>query len=192
MLTPPKQMSPEGAERLKENESCVLLAYQDPPGQKEAISAQIAEQGITDPGQIKAMYAKVNWAIGWGHNGPDVYEGLIWTQAQADAALSLKIEEIEATVNRCVTRQDCKQWQFDTFCDFEYNTGALCRSTMLKDFNEGDSDDIVEAELMKWIWTRGKISTGLQGRRRTEIAEFEGQYNLRKQPPAAPAGNGEA
>jgi len=188
MLTPPKEMSPEGIERLKENEDCVLVAYQDPSGQKEAISAEIAAQGIADPAQVAAMYEKVNWAIGWGHNGSDVHDGTVWTQEQADAALALKIEEIEATVNRCVTRQDCKQWHFDCFCDFEYNSGALCKSTMLKDYNAGTSDEVVEAELMKWVWSRGRKLASLAGRRRTEIAEFENQYNLRKQPPAAAAG----
>lgn len=27
------------------------------------------------------------WTIGWGHTGPDVHEGLVWTRAQALAAL---------------------------------------------------------------------------------------------------------
>lgn len=27
------------------------------------------------------------WTIGWGHTGPDVYEGLVWTREQAIEAL---------------------------------------------------------------------------------------------------------
>ncbi len=27
------------------------------------------------------------WTIGWGHTGPEVHEGLVWTRAQAEAAL---------------------------------------------------------------------------------------------------------
>jgi len=192
MLEPPMKTSPEGKERIMENESCVLTAYEDPPGQKAQVEASIKQKGITDPAEIDALYAKVNWAIGWGHNGPDVHEGLAWTQEQADADLDRKISEIEANVNRCVTRAGCKQWHFDTFVDFDYNTGALCRSTMLKDFNAGNSDEIVEAELMKWVWSRGRKLQALVGRRKTEIAEFEGQYNLRKQPPAAAAGSEES
>ena len=192
MLEPPMKISPEGKERIRENESCVLTAYEDPPGQKLQVEARIKQEDITDPAEIDALYAKVNWAIGWGHNGPDVHEGLVWTQEKADAALDEKIVEIESDVNRCVTRADCKQWQFDCFCDFQYNTGALCRSTMLRDFNAGESDEIVEAELMKWVWSRGRKLQALVGRRKTEIAEFEGQYNLRKQPPASAAGGEES
>lgn len=27
------------------------------------------------------------WTIGWGHTGPDVYEGIVWTREQAIVAL---------------------------------------------------------------------------------------------------------
>ena len=34
------------------------------------------------------------WTIGYGHTGPDVYPGVVWTQQQAD-------DQLAADVNRC-------------------------------------------------------------------------------------------
>lgn len=36
------------------------------------------------------------WTIGNGHTGPEVHEGLVWTQDQIDAALDADITEAEA------------------------------------------------------------------------------------------------
>lgn len=36
------------------------------------------------------------WTIGYGHTGPEVVPGLVWTQEQADAALIADIEEHNA------------------------------------------------------------------------------------------------
>jgi lysozyme len=52
---------------LQREESCVLTAYPDP-----------VSHG--DP-----------WTIGWGHTGPDVHPGLVWTQEQADSQLDTDI-----------------------------------------------------------------------------------------------------
>lgn len=40
------------------------------------------------------------WTIGYGHTGPEVREGLVWTQAQADAALVADILEHNAPLAR--------------------------------------------------------------------------------------------
>ena len=31
------------------------------------------------------------WTIGWGHTGPDVHEGLVWTREQAEEAFQRDI-----------------------------------------------------------------------------------------------------
>lgn len=51
--------SEEGLALTREFEGCRLEAYQD-------------QGGV--------------WTIGYGHTGPDVHEGLTWTQEQADEA----------------------------------------------------------------------------------------------------------
>ncbi len=52
--------SAQGFEETKRLEACRFHAFQDSGGV---------------------------WTIGYGHTGPDVYEGLVWTQEQCDAAL---------------------------------------------------------------------------------------------------------
>lgn len=53
-------------------ENCALKAYPDPLTH-------------SDP-----------WTIGWGHTGPEVKEGLIWTQEQADQAREHDLAAAEA------------------------------------------------------------------------------------------------
>jgi lysozyme len=57
-------MTPAGLAQLKLDEGCRLRAYQD-------------SRGV--------------WTIGYGHTGPEVHEGLVWTQAQADAQLLVDV-----------------------------------------------------------------------------------------------------
>jgi len=52
---------------LKQDEGCRLSAYPDPLSGGEP------------------------WTIGYGCTGPDIHEGTVWTQAQADAALLSRI-----------------------------------------------------------------------------------------------------
>lgn len=53
----PDMALPSGEALIKAFEDCKLRAYQD-------------QRGV--------------WTIGWGHTGPGIVSGLIWTQAQAD------------------------------------------------------------------------------------------------------------
>ena len=52
---------------LKGEEGCRLAAYQDTLGV---------------------------WTIGWGHTGPEIVKGLVWTQSQADAQLEADLDAI--------------------------------------------------------------------------------------------------
>ena len=40
------------------------------------------------------------WTIGVGHTGPEVHEGLVWTDAQIDAALTSDIARAETMLGR--------------------------------------------------------------------------------------------
>ena len=57
---------PDGPTLALAFESCRLTAYQDSGGR---------------------------WTIGWGHTGPEVVEGLVWTQEVADATFALDWHE---------------------------------------------------------------------------------------------------
>lgn len=136
-------MSDEGIAHLKNEEGCRLRAYYDSVGV------------IT---------------IGYGHTGPDVYPGLMWTQAQAEAALARRLEsEFGAAVNRGV-RIQLKQHQFDALVSFAYNVGTagFLNSTMLRKINAGDFVGAT-AEFDKWV-----IPSEITGRRMREKAMFAG------------------
>ena len=140
------EYSKQGLALTEEFESCRLTAYWD------------------DLGKV--------WTIGWGTTGPDIVEGLEWTQNQADTALVTRYVAAESTVNRLVTVQ-LTQGEFDALCDFEYNAGggALADSTMLKLINAGDFTN-ASLEFDKWDHAGGKVVAGLLRRREAETQEF--------------------
>jgi lysozyme len=118
------------------------------------------------------------WTIGWGHTGPEVVEGLQWTQEQADmqlaADLAIAFEQMAALVNVSLT-----QGQLDALTDFTFNMGAgsLRGSTLLKVLNMKLYAQ-VPPELYRvepdgtqhgWIFGGGKVLPGLVARRKAEI-----------------------
>lgn len=138
--------SKAGADLTKSFEQCPLTAYWDALG-------------------------KV-WTIGWGHTGPEVCEGLVWTQEQADAALVSDYAGCEASVNQCVT-VPLNQGEFDALVDIEFNVGrgAIEKSTLLKLLNAGDRDGAA-AQFPEWDHAGSKVVAGLLRRRQAEEQEF--------------------
>lgn len=137
----------QGEQITRVFESCELEAYWDPNG-------------------------KV-WTIGWGHTGPEVHAGLVWTQEQADKAL----EADRATALRCVNHLvtvELTQPEFDALVDFTFNLGCgrLESSTALKLLNAGDYHGAA-AQLNLWDKSGGKVLAGLLRRRQAETELFE-------------------
>jgi lysozyme len=141
------QYSKQGLQLTESFESCRLTAYQD----------------------IKGI-----WTIGWGHTGPEVVEGLVWTQNQADSQLVVDLQRAECMVNTCVT-VDLTQGQFDSLVDFAFNLGCNAEkgSTLLKLVNENDMTDAAN-EFEKWDHASGVVVAGLLRRRLAEKQEFLG------------------
>jgi len=140
------QMSQGGLDNLlKKFEGCKLKAYKCPAG---------------------------IWTLGFGHTTaagePTVTEGLVITQAEAEAILKRDLVKYEKGVMDLVKVQ-LTQHQFDVLVDFAYNAGVgnLKTSTLLKKVNAGDFD-AVPTELMKWTKGGGKELPGLVRRRRAE------------------------
>lgn len=131
-------------------EQCRLVAYPD-PGSKDGKP----------------------WTIGWGHTGPEVVKGLVWTQAQADAAFEKDLLKFEARVARLV-KVSLTQGQYDAVVLFDYNTGALHSSTLLKLLNAGDYAG-AKAQFSRWIKNDGEVMRGLIRRRAAEAALFAGK-----------------
>lgn len=145
----PITMSQDGEQVLKYFEQCRLEAYWDAHG-------------------------KV-WTIGWGHTGPDVYEGLIITQARADQLLHERLaEEFVPGVLGVITRS-MTQGQFDAMVDLAYNigVGAFRGSTLVRKFNVGDVAGAAD-EFARWNRSGGKVLLGLRRRRAANRALFLG------------------
>ena len=135
---------------IRHFEGCSLKAYPD-PGSKDGAP----------------------WTIGYGHTGKDVVRGLVWTQAQADAALADDVArfagEVEGLIKVSVT-----QSQFDALVSFAYNVGigALAGSTLLKLLNSGAFSGAAQ-QFGRWDKQNGKPMLGLSRRRLAERLLFE-------------------
>lgn len=141
------QYSKSGIALTESFEGCKLTAYQDTRGR---------------------------WTIGYGHTGPEVVEGLVWTQARAEAELASDYAESVATVNRVVTIS-LNQNEFDALVDFDFNDGEgnFEKSTLLKDLNAGNITAAAE-QFDRWDYSAGVVVAGLLRRRQAETNEFQG------------------
>ena len=123
------------------------------------------------------------WTIGWGCT-EGIEAGMVWTLDEATAALRRELEKHEAIVTRCVT-VEIGQNNFDALVSFQYNTGGLPKSTLLRKLNAGDFDGAAR-EFDKWNKAGGKIYKGLIRRRAAERALFEQDARDEALPPGAP------
>ena len=73
------------------------------------------------------------WTIGYGHTGPDVHEGMVISQEEAEELLKKDIQAAENIINSKV-QEDLNQNEFDALVDFVFNIGAgnFINSTLLK------------------------------------------------------------
>jgi lysozyme len=110
--------------------------------------------------------------IGWGHVGPEVHEGLTWTQVQADMQLVVDYQNAVNAVNRDVTFQ-LNQEEFDAVTDLTFNIGthAFAGSTMLVLLNQGNITGAA-LEFARWDHASGVVVAGLLRRRLSETQEF--------------------
>ena len=109
--------------------------------------------------------------IGYGHTGPDVFEGQEITQEEADTLLRLDLARFEAAANRNL--HTMTQCQFDACVSLCYNIGegAFNKSSVVRLHNEGKYGDAAQA-FMLWNKAAGKVSRGLQARRAKESALY--------------------
>ncbi|WP_137279212.1 lysozyme [Pseudomonas rhizoryzae] len=142
--------SPEGIALMHHYESCRLVAYPD-PGSKDGHP----------------------WTIGWGHTGPDVKRGLVWTQAQADAAFLRDLQATEYLVEKMAPA--ATQAEFDALVSFAYNLGAtaLRNSTLMRLYKGGDKSGAAD-QFLRWNKNDGVVMYGLTRRRTAERSLFLG------------------
>lgn len=154
-----RKINAAGIGLIEHFESCRLEAYQD-------------RNGI--------------WTIGWGHTGPDVHAGLVWTQTQADATFQLDLQDacqvVVSNVNNCTLTDN----QFAALVSFVFNVGpgspskgkpGFVRlangkpSTMLRALNRGDYK-AAALEFPRWNRDSHGPCAGLTARRAAEQALF--------------------
>ena len=73
----------------------------------------------------KAHPSETYWTIGYGHYGPDVYEGMEITAEQADAYFEQDIAQFETAANRTIAKYGLTASQnvFDALVSLAYNFG---------------------------------------------------------------------
>ena len=105
--------------------------------------------------------------IGVGHTGPEVVEGLVWTDGQIHAALRDDLDEVEQCLDKYVF-VPLTQKQYDALASFIFNVGvnAFRRSTMLKKINLRDFGGATK-EFDRW-----HIPPEIIGRRDSERDQF--------------------
>lgn len=142
------QLSPKGLELIQSFERLRLEAYLPTPRDK--------------------------WTIGWGHTGPEVAQGLVWSLAQAQAAFD---HDVAWAVKQVVSTTDVPltQNQFDALVAFTFNVGATAEghSTLIKLVNARLFTHAAE-EFAKWDHQGGVVVPGLTRRRAAERALFLG------------------
>ena len=115
--------------------------------------------------------------IGRGHTGPDVHEGQVITEAQADALLVRDMAFAVSCVNSWVEwkKVTLTQGQFDALVDFCYNAGggSFRNSSLLRMVNAGDFTHATQ-QFGLWVHAGGKIEPGLVARRKAEMEMFMG------------------
>lgn len=114
------------------------------------------------------------WTIGWGHTGPEVKPGLVWTPEQADEQLDKDFLSYEQGVEKMLAKPMSQQ-QFDAVVDMAYNTGLGGAAAVIKKFNAGDMLGAI-MEFAEWDeanFGQGlRPSQGLVRRRTRELARF--------------------
>jgi lysozyme len=106
--------------------------------------------------------------IGYGHT-EGVKEGEKVTQDEAEAFLKSDIETAEKAVNSVKVPLNTNE--FDSLVSFQFNTGGLEGSTLLKLLNEGNFNGAAN-EFPKWDHDNGKVVQGLLNRREAEMKLF--------------------
>lgn len=124
----------------------------------------------------KATKNEKYWTIGWGHTGPDVYEGQKITEGRGLLLLNRDMQWAVKAVDE-VAHPSLTQAQFDAVVDLVFNAGAgvIAATTGTgKALRSGDVATL-RAKLALFINQNGKPLLGLRRRTAGRLALFDGK-----------------
>jgi lysozyme len=115
------------------------------------------------------------YEIGFGHTSsaglPRVRQGMQISPAEADAILGSDLAAVEADVNHHVS-VSLTQNAFDALVSFDFNTGGLDRSSLLRAVNTIQPAHMIEQDFLMWDHAHGVFVEGLRNRRLAEWKLF--------------------
>jgi len=124
---------------------------------------------------VKYREPNGGYSIGYGHfiRVGENLEKI--TEKEAEAVLKKDLLSAEKAVERNV-RVPLNQGQYDALVSFTYNLGEgnLQKSGLLKKINSKDYRG-ASMEFIKWSYSGGKKSKGLEARRKKEAEIFKGK-----------------
>ena len=121
--------------------------------------------------------------IGWGHTSaagpPRVVKGMTVTKVQGEKILDNDLAIVAADVTKLV-KISLNQNQFDALISFDFNTGGLRRSSLLRDINNRHTGRI-RSDFLLWVKSGKRTVRGLVRRRSAEANLYmKGTSNARK------------
>ena len=107
--------------------------------------------------------------VGYGHTGPEVYNGLRITAEFAEDLLHQDLARFERGVDRLIAGVPTTQAQFDSFVSLAFNIGlgGFQRSSVLRHHRAGNKLRAA-ASFMLWVKAAGRTLPGLVRRRNAE------------------------
>lgn len=156
------QTSAQGRKLIEDFEGLFLQAYDD------------ADDHVVQVGQ--RVYGTLT--IGYGHSSeagpPRVYVGMVITEPEADAILTVDLASVELEVSHLITAP-LIQCQFDALVSFQYNTGWLShpQCSLRAAINAGNFQ-LADKDFGLYDMASGKILQGLVRRREAEALMFAG------------------
>ncbi|MEZ0212420.1 MAG: lysozyme [Xanthobacteraceae bacterium] len=157
-----RNINAAGRKLVEDFEGCVLYVYDDLVPGRGGIYPEWT--GTKPRGTL---------TIGFGHTNAGkhplkIAKGLRITRDQAEQMLDVDLDRDEDTVARLV-KVRLTDNQFAALVSFQYNTGALAKTSFLPLLNAGDYE-AVPVGLRKYVMSKGKRLRGLVRRREAEVS----------------------
>jgi lysozyme len=154
-----KKLDRHALELIKDFESFVPYPYDD------LVPAKGGKYPEYKGGPVKGTITQ-----GYGHTNaagpPKIKFGSRWTKEYAEQILEQDLQKVIDSCDRLI-KTGLNAHQYGAIVSFQYNTGSLGKSSVLRLVNAEKFDDVPEA-LMKYVMSKGKKLKGLERRRKAE------------------------